>query len=234
MESIQDGGFEVSEDAGSGTLAFQMRSNDRFTIIDSIGFGSPDFNASYILEQMRGVLRRVENRIDLVLFVIKKGRLTNDTYQFIRTFQDEVMRGKARLNSVLVVNQCEKGWMNKSAQQTNQFMRSILASVAQTYIEFDLKLDHQLDDDRTKVRNALIRQQSIDELTAFIGRRQCDPITVEHIQTAEFETRWLHILFSYFQSLSQSIARSFSNAFGEAKSTTKHAPTSLSTSKRKG
>ena len=220
MESIQDGGFQVSEDAGSGTLKFELKSNDQFTIIDSIGFGSPDFNASYILAQMRGVLNKVNNRIDLVLFVIKKGRLTNDTYQFIRTFQEEVMGGKARLNSALLVNQCEKGWLNKSGQQSNAFMRAILASVANMSLEFELKLDHWSDDERIKERNAAIRQHSIDELVRFLDMWRAEPITLEHIQTAEFETRWLHVLYSYLESLAQCIARSFSGAFSTDETTT--------------
>ena len=99
MASIVDGPFPVSEDCGSGNLEFWLRSNAHFTIIDSIGFGSMEFNAAYILDQMRSVFARVNFEIDCVMYVIGKGRLTNETYQFIRTFQDEVMRGKARLNT---------------------------------------------------------------------------------------------------------------------------------------
>ena len=211
MASIHDGGFQVSEDAGSGTLHFELKSNDQLTIIDSIGFGSPDFNASYILAQMRGVLNKVNNRIDLVLFVIKKGRLTNDTYQFIRTFQEDVLRNASRTNSVLVVNQCERGWLDKPAQRSNPFMTQILASVNHMAFEFDLKMDHYTDEEETTRRNAALRQHSIDRLVQFIQNvNVTDAISMAHIQTAEFEASWLRFIYSVLESLARIFLTGFS------------------------
>ena len=122
LDSIEKG-FNTSSNAAACTVNFTIRSNDNFTIIDSIGFGAPDLSASKILQEMRNTLRQVNNRVDLVLFVIKWPRLCNVTRQFIMTFQKDVLQNKARLNSALIVNHCDKpGWILKPEQQDNIYL----------------------------------------------------------------------------------------------------------------
>ena len=205
LNSIQNGPFPVCEDAGSGNIDFEIHSNDKYTIVDTIGFGSADINATFALDRMRHGLAHVNNQIDYVLFVIKKGRLTNDTYQFIRTFQLEVMRNKSCLNSILLVNRCERYWMNRKAQRDNVFMQQILATMNDLYYEFDLKWDHSSDDAKERERNALTRQKAIDELLNFIDILEFEPIRVDYIHTREFERSWLHRIFAYLDSLATRI-----------------------------
>ena len=217
MASIVDGPFPVCEDCGSGNLAFQVRSNAHFTIIDSIGFGSMEFNAAYILDQMRSVFARVNFEIDCVMYVIGKGRLTNETYQFVRTFQEEVMRHKARFNSILVVNRCQKGWLDKEAQRRNPYMQLMLASVNRVSYELDLKWDHSTDCVHVRRHNARGRQQTIDELVHFVASLPLvASIQLDHIRSREFESSWLHYLFSYLSTLASAI---LNGSFFDARST---------------
>ena len=213
MERIVDGPFPVCEDCGSGNVEFQMRANEQFNIIDSIGFGSPDFDASYILAQMRGVLNKVNNELDCVVYVIKKGRLTNETYQFIRTFQQEVFKGTSKYNSVLVVNKCEKGWVEKDAQRANPFMQLMLESVNFVTYELDLKWDHWSDSNETKRSNVVIRQRAIDNLVDYLANLPFERISVKHIQTAEFERTWLKYIYAFLEHLASNIINGVTSLF---------------------
>ena len=168
--------FKTSDGAGSCTLKFEMRSNQQYNIIDSIGFASPDMNASYILDEMRGALKQVNNEIDYVFYVIEKGRLTNTTFHFINKCQKEVFQNKARNNSVLIVNMCEKGWLQKDAQRTNEYWEKILDSVNGQAYELDLKWDHWRDSYSTKLTNIEIRQKSIHEFVHFVDNLQMNKI----------------------------------------------------------
>ena len=210
MANIQDGGFQVSEDAGSGTLKFDIKSNHEFTIVDTIGFGSLEFDASYVLGEMRKALRQVDFSIDCVVFVIKKGRLTNETFQFIRTFQQEVLRNASRANSVLLVNRCDKGWLSRPGQLNNPFVQQIRASCDDRVVEFDLKMDHSSDDDDIRRRNVLIRQRAIAELLDYFRSLQfARPVNVEHIKSDEFEQTFLTTLFAYLNAMSQRVVQRF-------------------------
>ena len=233
-ESIQGSssgnGFDVSEDAASGTLEFQTRSNERYTLIDSIGFGSTEFNASYILDEMRSVLAAVDNKVDHVLFVILQGRLTNDTFELIRHFQHDILRNKSAHNSALIVNKCgSRGWLHKPKQRDNPWLQLILQSVNNVAHEFDLKMDHALDDDDDRARNRDIRQRSIDDLVAFLDRNESPhgPMLLDHIQTREFEHSWYAYIFKYMSALATRLLASL------ATSDSTQPPTSMSTSSRK-
>ena len=208
--------FPACEDAVSGNLKFEVRSNKKFNIIDSIGFGSPDMNASYILDEMRGALKQVNNEIDYVFYVIKKGRLTNTTFQFINKCQEQVFQNKTKNNSALIVNMCEKGWLLKDAQKTNAFLKKILDSVNGQAYEVDLKWDHWRDDESIKLKNIQTRKKSIDEFVNFVENLEMNKINnsvlhelhkvnVSHIQTAEFKHAWISSLFAALLSLALSL-----------------------------
>ena len=200
INSIEAGGFKVSNASSPGTLKFEMLSNERFNIIDTIGFGSMEFNASFILSEMRNVLALVDNKVDHILFVIEKGRIHNETYELIRHFQQDVLRNKSALNSALIVNKCiPPGWLDKPEQRDNHWLQLILQSVGHVACEFKLKMDHELDDDEDKEHNRNYRQESIDDLVAFIeklGKSTQRPIIIEHIQSPEFVVPWSSNIYS--------------------------------------
>ena len=217
MASITNSTFCASEDSSSGTLHYQIESNEHLTVIDTIGFGSMEFNASYVLDELRSVLARVNNQLDLVIYVIQRGRLNNDTYQFIKMFQEGVLAGKARNNSLLLVNQCPRGWVRKPAQLNNPFLADLLASVNQRVYEFDLKWDHSRDDPEAKSYNNRVRQVEIDELYAFVVRfcSSCSsgPVNVSHLADGRFERTWLDVLFDRLHALARTIMANIVESF---------------------
>ena len=119
-----------------------------------------------------------------------QGRLANiETFQFIQTFQQDVMRNKSRAHSLLVINKWDKGWTRKAAERTNPFMQAVLESVSNVSYELDLKWDNSSDEQETLARN--VRQEAIDELCSFV--REFVPfsdqrrIRLDHIHSDEFE-----------------------------------------------
>ena len=205
-DSIINSAFPVSPDASSGNTDFDIRSNDQYTIVDSIGFGSADINGTYLLDRMRAALMQVDNKVDYVVFVIQKGRLTNATFQFISTFQDRVLRNMSRNNSVLLINRCEQGWIEMDAQKNNIFLRQLLNSVNNVSYEFDLVFDHWSDDDATRARKSLVRKQTIDRLVTFLDGLNFTQTNLEHIQSGEFEESWSTIVYSLLQDVTTKIA----------------------------
>ena len=204
ITSIEHGGFNVTDSASSGTHKFEMLSNERFNIIDTIGFGSMEFNASFILGEMRSVLAAVDNKVDHILFVIEKGHIHNETYELIRHFQQDVLRNKSEHNSALIVNKCiPPGWLDKPEQRDNHWLQLILQSVGHSAHEFELKMDDPRDDDTDKARNRVYRQESIDALVTFLEKRenQHAPINLDFIQSGEFETSWLAYIYNYLSYL---------------------------------
>ena len=205
MKNINEGPFKVSPDASSGTIKFEVHSNTQFTVIDSIGFGSNEFNSAYVLDQMRTALNTVDNQIDCIVYVTEKGRLTNETYQFVRLFQEEVMNNKAKQNSMLLVNKCEPGWLAKEAQQKEPHIQHLLASVNHLAYEFDLLLDHESDDEAQTSRNKLLRQKSINDLVATLDAIRFSKININYIQTDGFKRLWTDVLFGLLNRVAEMI-----------------------------
>ena len=205
MDSIDFGGFNVSDSFHPDK--FKILSNERFNIIDTIGFGCPEFNQSYIISEMRSVLAAVDNKIDHILFVVQQGRIHEEVHDFVRSVQQNVLRNKRSHNSALIVNKCySPGWLNRPEKRENRRLQLILQSVGHSAHEFELKMDDPRDDDTDKARNRVYRQESIDALVALIEKLE-NPhgsLIIDHIQTREFERSFLsrssifNFVFSFF------------------------------------
>ena len=205
LEKIIGGPFPVSEDSGSGNVEFDVRTNKHFTIIDSIGFGSNEFSSEYVLERMREAMNKVDNEIDCVMYVFEKGRLTNETYQFISVFQNEVMKKKTKYNAMLIVNKCEKGWLAKPEQQNNEVLQAILDSVNNLSYELDLKWDHSTDGPDVEHANMLLRQKAINDFVNTLDKLSFSKVNVNHIQGKEFTKLWSEIIFSFLNKIARMI-----------------------------
>ncbi len=60
--------------------------DDRAMILDTVGFGDPQFDSQTIFEEFKKALQLVNNEIDCVCFVVKKGRFSNEIVQFCQIY----------------------------------------------------------------------------------------------------------------------------------------------------
>ena len=90
----------------------QIHSNVDSKVIDTFGLGDVSLtNQTFVLSALRDGLASEENLIDLLVFVIKQEKIRVDTYDFFKLLQNGIFRGRARNNTVLICNGCEKGWL---------------------------------------------------------------------------------------------------------------------------
>ena len=183
----------------------KLRSNSTLTIIDTFAIDH-NISARNFLSKMRDKLNHVNNTIDLVLFVIKhdsdSDRLINETL-FIQTFQQDVLHGKARFNSALVVNGCERAWLAEQNHQSYPLVQKIFANVNNRSFEFSLQMDRIDDEPETKKINFENRMKEIQRLFEFLNTQlqtSTEPIWLGHIQKEEFEKLWCSDIFRLFSS----------------------------------
>jgi hypothetical protein len=155
------------------------------------GFGDPNIKEEEILDQFRNGVEAANNEIDCVLFFLKKNRFKQEDVNFFHFFQDIILLGRCKKNSILIMTNCEKGWLEKDEQKTNKDLQKIIENCdGQTY-EFRLRLDDKNeDDDEDLKKNITKREKSIKELNEFLEGKTFDKISLEYVQTENFKKFW--------------------------------------------
>ena len=110
--------FETSDSADGCTKKFQYSGNDNVKILDTVGFGDPGMEDEKTLSELKNGLKNIENKVDGVLFIVRNGRFTNEHVEFFRDIQEGVFLNKCKNNSILVVTNCENGWIEKEKIRT--------------------------------------------------------------------------------------------------------------------
>ncbi len=169
MNNITDSPFLTSDQASGVTKSFEMISKDGITILDTIGYGGPQYkdHPDVTAEGMSVMLERVDYKVDCVIFVVKKGRFSQEVVEFFREIQEKVLKNKCKTNSILLVTDCsKKGWVDE--QKSNEYMKRALKSCQGRFFEFHLKFDLEDDDDNDKMKNLEKRQKAIDQLVRYV------------------------------------------------------------------
>ena len=208
-EKIINSPFLTSDNASGCTLKFQFTGNEEVILLDTVGFGDPQMNQQDILGELKDALAHNNNKVDCVLFVVRKLRFTNEVVKFFEMVQEKVLKDKCKNNSILVVTDCDKGWINN--QLENKHLKKALDNCNGLYYEFFLKFDKPDDDDEDRLKNIGKRQKAIDDLLAFLGRQSFEKIDLSHVQTAEFKAEWyeyiipnlLKILDAYYRMFAE-------------------------------
>ncbi len=138
------------------------------------------------------------------MFVVKKGRMTNEMCSFFELVQEKVLKGKAKNNSILIVTDCETSWIEKE-KDTNEGLKRAIKNCNGLYYGFKLKFDDEDDDEDQKEKNIKKRQTSINNFISFLRNKNFNKINLEHVQTDEFDKEWYHqivpILFQVMKTL---------------------------------
>jgi GTPase Era involved in 16S rRNA processing len=157
--------FITSDGASGCTLEYQVMITNTLTIIDTVGFGDPKFQTSFILSKLGEALRSVGNKITHFVFVVKAGRISQELVNFLEIVLGKVLKNKCRNNSIMLFTDCEKNWVKK---QKNPFLESALAQCNHVYYEYLLRFDRESDNGNDKARNLFERTVAVNALSEFL------------------------------------------------------------------
>ena len=202
----------ATTDASTGWVRnFALANNDQFSVIDTVGFGDPKFDVEYLFKEFKFALSQVNNHIDCVLFVVQKSRFSNELVEFFKLMQERVLKGKCRDNSILLVTNCNKGWLDRKEQQKNPSVQTALNSTNQMSFEFFLKFDDEdTDNQQERQRNEERRQKAINELVEYLDGMQFKKIDLSYVQSVDFEfeikTDFIPLMLDLFKRITKSIS----------------------------
>ena len=149
-------------------------SNDEFVIVDTVGFGDWHFNQTSVIEEFKQGLALLDNKVDLVLFVMKLDRIGDYVADFFQILHKELFRNYIHNNSVLVCSECRKGWLAANRGK-NEPLNRVLNMCSNRGVE--LQLDFNIPDVEMQLHerdffesyNERSRQKEIDALIAYLN-----------------------------------------------------------------
>jgi hypothetical protein len=190
LDAIQEHPFPTSDSSSSCTKSFNVATNDSLSIIDTIGFGDPTIDKVKSLDDFKTALSEVNFSVDCVLFLVRKGKFSQDVVEFFKTFQESVLKNKCVKNSILIVTNCETGWVEADEQRSNEFVKNILKNCNNLYYEFSLRFDRGDDTPQDKLNNIDKRANSIRALVNFLDEKSFEKIDISFVKSAEFTSEW--------------------------------------------
>jgi GTPase Era involved in 16S rRNA processing len=184
--------FETSDSASGCTINFQIHCSEYLSVVDTVGFGDPQFKGNNIYEELKRGLSEVQNRVTHVIYVVKKSRFTNEVVQFFELVQDKVLKNKCRHNSFILFTDCPKGWVDR---QTNQDIKQALSNCNHKFYEYFLKFDSENDDEDDSRKNKEKREKSVQAFLEYLDTLQFSEIDLSYVQSTEFKDEWYkHIM----------------------------------------
>jgi len=188
LGQVSETPFPTSDSSMSCTRTFACKANEQVFILDTVGFGDPNFKQDYILEELKNALKAVDNQVDCVVFVVRKSRITKETVEFFDLVQEKVLKNKCKHNSILLITDCrDPEWPRR--QVNDQFFTKIVENCGgfeNTYC-FHLKFENEENDEQK-------RQEAINRLVAFLSGKTFDKVDLSHIQTSEFNLEWIKVI----------------------------------------
>lgn len=189
LDAIQDTPFPTSDSSSSCTKSFAIARNNTLSIIDTIGFGDPTLDKTKSLDEFRNALSHVSFKVDCVLFVVRKGKFSQEVVEFFATVQEKILKNKCVKNSILLVTDCETGWI-EAEEKSNEYVNKVLKNCNKLYYEFSLRFDRGDDTHQDKISNLKKRETSIQKLVQFLDEKSFEKIDISYIKSSEFLTEW--------------------------------------------
>ena len=118
-------------------------SNDEFVIVDTVGFGDWRFNQTSVIEEFKKGLALLDNKVDLVLFVMKPDRIGHYVADFFEQKDDVLFHGLVRNNSLIVCSGSRKGWLAVKRVK-NEPLNRVLNMCSNRSVEFKLDLPKRM------------------------------------------------------------------------------------------
>jgi len=188
LSQVNETPFPTSDSSKGCTRTFACKANEQVFVLDTVGFGDPNFKQDYILQELKNALKAVDNRVDCVVFVVRKSRITKETVEFFDLVQEKVLKNKCKHNSVLLISDCrDPEWARR--QVDDQFFTKIVENcggIENTFC-FYLKFENEENDEQK-------RQEAINRLVAFLNGKTFDKVDLSHIQSNEFNLEWIKVI----------------------------------------
>ena len=182
---IHDWPFETSDGTQGCTQEFTLRQNDRFMVLDTIGFNDADMSDQQIIDMFRRKLQKLDGQVDALIFVQRVGRFDKQTVDFYKWVHERVLDRQCVNNSVLIVNGATADWVKDNIADRN--LQTILNYCNHKYYEFYMRMD--LPDDSyedIRVTNVKKREDAIGNLTKFLEQQNFKTINLK-LKTARSE-----------------------------------------------
>ena len=192
--------FTTSDGASGCTLHFQVNMTPEETVLDTVGFGDPQFKPSIIFEEFKRALERTGNRVTHVIFVVRKGRFSNELVQFFKSVQEKVLKDKCRYNSIVLITDAPKGWVKN---QTDEYIKKAIDNCNKQYFEYSLRFDTEEDDEDDRMRNLARRKKAVDELLKYLKDLNFNEIDLSHVEKETYEDEYIKLLGELFFDLSE-------------------------------
>ena len=166
--------FQTGEIFGCTSKATIMN-NDEFVIVDTVGFGDPQFDEPSVIEEFNQGFALLDNKVDLVLFVMQPHHFIVRLDNFFEHIHKKVFKRLMYSNSVLLCSDCPKGWL-ADTRRDSDLLNRMLNVCSNRSFEFSLNLHIS---DIIKMPPALrdhlesifeqSRQKEIDALVAYLN-----------------------------------------------------------------
>lgn len=117
------------------------------TIIDTIGFGDPSMKKEFIFNNLKKAIEELYNGIDIIIFVIRKDRLTEEDEIIFDYFYEHIFENKISDNLIIYISQCNNvdDWIEKS--KDNKILQKMLNSTNIKPIGYDFPDIEEHDDE---------------------------------------------------------------------------------------
>lgn len=160
--------FQTSNTAKSCTQEAKIVVSSNFKIIDTVGFADPTKTSEECLKNMTDAINKVDNKIDLIIYVFHKDRFKNDDVEFLKLNMNYLKNKLPNSNSLVLINKCYKGWIETKCK-TNRDLNNAIHNCNGNYFEFNLRFyDEDEDKPHYKEEYRQQRQDSINELVAYV------------------------------------------------------------------
>ena len=106
--------FKTSDGASGCTANFEVKEGKNSKVVDTIGFGDPNISHDRTLENLRKGLSSIDNKLNGIIFVVKGGRISDETVNFFKSLQN-LFRDKFKTNSILILTHIREGWVKEQS-----------------------------------------------------------------------------------------------------------------------
>ena len=206
---VEDTPFNTSSDVQACTRNFTMAKSDKYMVLDTIGFRDANMDEKFVIDNFKKALRFIENKVDGVLLVRKRGRFDQQTVEFFKWVHQKVLDGQCGNNSMLIVTGAPPGWIMQNMDDPN--LRKILEYCNHKYYEFNLRMDREDDTYEDTLSNKIKRDKSIAGLVRFIESQELKTIRLKlKIIASDAELQLhkdLHAFLKYRSEKFSSLAR---------------------------
>lgn len=123
-----DNVFDISDSANGVTVDCDVRSNNKWTVYDTIGLGEPASGSVPNEEAKRRIvsfLKKIKTSVDYICILKKKGRL-DQLDLFIYDIVKEIFKG-AESNIVLIITHADQKWLHENKYEIKEIYNNIPA-----------------------------------------------------------------------------------------------------------